>query len=430
MMALKARPVLLSFVLAAGMAGYYFHIFLPRARATRAAHNIHAPYAEDMYPYWFGTRELLRYGHSPYTDRATQEIQNALYGRILDPTNPYERDQHRFSYPLYVTLLLAPFAWLPFWVLRACAAVTFPLLVVLGTVLWSRAMRLKLMPAQLIIICVLALCSYSLLDALVTQQLSLVVFFALALAVWLLVHRRLGWSGLVLALATIKPQLVILPILFLLLWALSRWRERRNLALSLALSTAVLLGISLLLMPSWPIEWWNTIVSYRQYTVPPLAPYILGKVPGTFLTVVLLALTTWVSWQSRCEESDSIRFASCAALILAVTVVSIPMGNAVYDHVLILPAILLLVSQGRSIWRGSVMMRVLLGTCVAVFAWQWVCASVVVFAEFVWPKLITSGGVLSAPLRTQPSMPFAVLALLALRMVDSFKGLRPRPALS
>jgi hypothetical protein len=244
------------------------------------------------------------------------------------------------------------------------------------------------------------------------------------------VHRHFGWSGLVLALGTIKPQLVILPIVFLLLWSLSRWRERKNLALSLALSTAVLFAISLLLLPSWPMEWWDTILSYRQYTVPPLAPYILGKLPGTVLTAILWLFTSWISWQSRCEESDSTRFASCAALSLAVTVVSIPMGNAVYDHVVILPAVLLLVSQGRSIWRGSVIMRILLGTCVAVFAWQWVSASVVVLTDLIWPKLIRSGGVLSAPLRTQPSMPFAVLALLALRMAEPFHELRARPALS
>jgi hypothetical protein len=421
-MAQKARVVALSSVLALGMLGYYSHIFLPKARATRAAHQIGFFYAEDLYPYWFGSRQLLAHGLSPYTDETTRQIQSALYGRPLDPQNPYERDQHRFSYPLHIVLLMAPVAWLPFATLRAAGAVLLPLLVVVGILLWSKAMRVRLSRLQMAVACILTLSTYSLLDGLLTQQVSLFVFFVLALAMWCVAEERFVFSGIALALSTVKPQLVILPIGFLLVWSLSRWPECKKLARSFVVTIAILLGISTILLPSWPMEWWHTIISYRRYTVPPLAPYILGNFTGTVLSVLLLGLAIWLSWKVRKEETTSDRFALAFAFTLIVPVVTLSTGNAVYDHVFPLPGVLLLVSQWRAMWRRGAPVRLLLSISAAIFAWQWLSGSVVFLLQLAVPGVIRSPLILSAPLRTQPAMPFAVLALVGLRIMDSFIG--------
>jgi Glycosyltransferase family 87 len=422
MMAHKARAVVLSFLLAGGMVGYYFRIFLPRARATRAAHKITFIYGEDFYPYWFGTHELMTHRLSPYGEQATRQIQTSLYGRVLHAQNPYERDQHRFSYPLYVTLLLAPVAWFSFDVARVGAAVILPVFVVLGILFWNAALRVKLSHAQLAIVTILSLSTYSLLDALVTQQLTLLVFVALSLGIWFLAQRQFWFSGLALAISTIKPQLVIVPILFLLLWSLSRWQERQNLLRSLVFSITILVALSMWLLPTWPLEWWHTIVSYRQYTVPPLASYLLGRLAGNLLTSFLMLSAAWFGWKARHDEPTSERFALTFAFTLAVSVVTIPMGNAVYDHILIIPAVLLLLSKWQLVRTRTVKNRLLLWTCVAVFAWQWITGTLVFLSEFFWPGLIRSAVILSAPLRTQPSMPFAVIALLGLTMAHSFRG--------
>src|SRR5712671_7261031 len=63
----------------------------------------------DLYPRWYGTRELLLHNRDPYGVEVSRELQIAFYGRVLDPSRPREpRDQQRFAYPLYVVLLLAP----------------------------------------------------------------------------------------------------------------------------------------------------------------------------------------------------------------------------------------------------------------------------------------------------------------------------------
>lgn len=60
-------------------------------------------------------------------------------------------------------------------------------------------------------------------------QLGLLIFSLLSIAAILADHRHFTLSGITLALATIKPQMAILPIAWMLLWAISGWAERKGL---------------------------------------------------------------------------------------------------------------------------------------------------------------------------------------------------------
>lgn len=425
----KNSALVIGVVLAAGMVGYYLHIFLPRVRTTRAARNITFFYGEDLYPYWLGTRELFANRASPYGDQVTHEIQVAVYGRPLDPQNLYERDQHRFSYPLYVVFLMAPVAWLPFSVVRTCAAVALPFFASLGIALWKGAFNLNLSLRQLAIVAIFTLSSYSLLNALFAQQLTLFVFLALSACVWCLSKRWFVLSGLCLALSTIKPQLVMLSALLLLLWAASNWHERKNFLISFLLILSVLLAAAINLLPTWPRDWLHTISAYRHYTVPPLAQFILGKLTGSILSCALLGLSAWLWFKARRAEISSQNFALALSFTLVTTVVTIPTGDSVYDHVFIIPGLLLLIAHEREVVSKSRMARVLLLITVGVFAWQWTAGTLVFVADLIWPGSIQSAHILSAPLRTQPSMPFALLALLGVGVFHHFGRSRPRPVI-
>jgi hypothetical protein len=426
MLSRKNSAFVISLLLAAGMVGYYLHIFLPRVRTTRAARNITFFYGEDLYPYWLGTRELFTEKVSPYGDQVTREIQVAVYGRALDPQNPLERDQHRFSYPLYLAFLMAPVAWMQFSWVRLCAGIALPLFVVLGIALWNRALGLNLSLRQLAILAILTLTSYSLLNALFAQQLTLFTFLALSASVWCLARQRFAMAGIFLALSTIKPQLVVLTALLLLLWAASNWHERKNFPVSFLLTLVLLLAASIYLLPTWPREWLHTITAYRQYTVPPLAPFILGKVTGAVLSCALLAASAWIWFKVRRAEISSQDFALALSFTLVATVVTIPTGDSVYDHIFIIPGLLLLIAHEREAVSQSRAARALLLITVAVFAWQWIAGTLVFVADLIWPGLIQSAHILSAPLRTQPSMPFALSALLGLRAFHYF-GRSPQP---
>jgi hypothetical protein len=428
MLSRNNSALVISVLLAAGMLGYYLHIFLPRVRTTRAARNITFFYGEDLYPYWSGTHELFTHKVSPYSDQATREIQVAIYGRPLDPQNPSERDQHRFSYPLYVVFIMAPVAWLPFSFTRFCAAIALPILALLGIALWKRAFHLNLSFTQLAIVGMLTLSSYSLLNALFAQQLTLFVFFALSACVWCLAKQRFVVAGIFLSLSTIKPQLVVLTALLLLLWAASNWHERKNFLVSFLLMLSLLLAASIYLLPTWPRDWLHTITAYRHYTVPPLAPFILGKVTGAILSCALLAASAWLWFKVRRAEISSQDFALALYFTLVTTVVTIPTGDSVYDHIFVIPGLLLLIADERETLSQNRAARALLLITVAVFAWQWITGTVVFVADLIQPGLIHSQYILSAPLRTQPSMPFALLALLGLGVSHYFGRSRPRPS--
>jgi glycosyl transferase family 87 len=428
MLSRKNSALVVSVLLAAGMVGYYFRIFLPRVRTTRAARNITFFYGEDLYPYWSATRELFARNTSPYSDQATREIQVAVYGRPLDPLNPFERDQHRFSYPLYVAFLMAPVAWLPFSFVRLCAAIALPVFALLGIILWERAFHLNVSFMQLAIVGMLTLSSYSLLNALFAQQLSLAVFLALSASVWCLSKQRFVSAGIFLALSTIKPQLVVLSVVFLLLWAASRRHKRKSLLTGFLLTQSLFLGASIYLLPTWPQQWLHTIIAYRHYTVPPLAPFIVGRITGTILSCVLLLISVWLWFKARRSEIGSQDFALALSFTLLTTVVTIPTGDSVYDHIFIIPGLLLLIAHVREIVGQIRVARVLLLITTAVFAWQWTSGTLVFVVDLIWRGLIRSPSILSAPLRTQPSMPFALLALLGLRVFHYFgQSQRPLP---
>jgi hypothetical protein len=429
---MQSRPnsaLLAGILLAVGMIGYYVHIFLPRVRSTRAARNIAFFYGEDLYPYWSGSREALVHRTSPYSEETTRRIQVEIYGRALDPQNPFERDQHRFSYPLYVVFLMAPVAWLSFPDLRACAAVALPAFTIVGILLWPRAFPLKISRSQLAIVVILTLSSYSLLNAFFAQQLTLLVFFALSISLWCLSRRMLLPAGIFLAVATIKPQLTLLMVLFLLVWSIHDWTRRKHLVWSFVASLLGLFAGSVWLLPNWPAEWVHTIVSYRQYTVPPLATYILGTFPGTILTLTLYGLCAWLWTRARRDEVASERFALAMTFTLAASVVTLPAGDAVYDHILIVPGLLLLLAKWRTLLDRGRVTRLVAAIAVGAFAWQWLAGTIVFAVDILWPGHLRSPYILSAPLRTQPSLPFVVLALLGL-CISCFRAAEPHPASS
>ena len=91
----------------------------------------------DLYPRWYGSRELLLHGRDPYGPEVTHEIQLWAYGRPVDTINGTgPRDENRFAYPLYIAFLLAPTVRLPFATVQKFFWTLDPLLALAGICLW------------------------------------------------------------------------------------------------------------------------------------------------------------------------------------------------------------------------------------------------------------------------------------------------------
>jgi hypothetical protein len=422
---LRRSPVILFLVIlcAASMVYYHLGIFVPRAAEVRAAAGYGTGYSfgADFYPIWLTSREGLLHHRGPYDPETTRQIQIGLFGRPLNAHDfAVPPDPRAFANPAFAEILFWPLALLPFPVVRVALAVILPAVTALSILLWLRALGLRAGPVVLASLTLLMLSSYPVLEGLFAEQIGLLVGFLLAASLAALVGRKLFLAGSLLALTLIKPQMTVLAAAYLLLWSFAQWRARRRFVAGFLLMSAALAASSLLAWPHWIPEWLRVMFSYRQYSTPPLACYLLGDRIGPrlgpFLIAVLLLGATAIAWRMRHASPTSTEFALTVSLLLAITTVTLLPGQAVYDHVLLLPGVLLVAVSWRSFAAQSRLVRVVLGVTAMALFWQWILAAVVIAVQpFVSHQLFVSD-LLTLPIRTAASFPFGVVALTGLMM--------------
>ena len=102
-------------------------------------------HSSDLYPRWYGTRELLLWGRDPYGSAISHEIQLWRYGHSLSTEHGRSQlnDENRFAYPLYIIFVLAPFVRLSFPETYQLLRVVLPLVSVATKLFWVRAIRWK-----------------------------------------------------------------------------------------------------------------------------------------------------------------------------------------------------------------------------------------------------------------------------------------------
>ncbi|MFQ5887042.1 MAG: glycosyltransferase 87 family protein, partial [Anaerolineae bacterium] len=117
--------------------------------------------------------------------------------------------------------------------------------------------------------------------SIVLGQFTILVLALVALALWALERGRGLVAGCSLALATIKPQMVILLLPFLLLRAL---KERHRTLTSFLATLAILLLLPSLLLPTWIPSFLAGLSRYQAYT----SLYTGGRSPLGILLDFLL----------------------------------------------------------------------------------------------------------------------------------------------
>ena len=404
----------LSLVCAASMWFYVDRILVPFQQADAAAHGRPRGNLSDLYPRWLGTRELLLHHHNPYSREITQEIQTGYYGRALDPNRPGDpRDQQGFAYPVYVAFLLAPTITFPF----AKVALVFKWLLIvvtaLSVVLWVKVLGWKPDAFGWTTTIALTLGSFPVLQALHLQQLTLVVGALLAGASALLIAGQLFWAGVVLAIATIKPQLVLPIALYLVLWAISDWKGRRTFLFGFGGVLLALLAGAEVLLPGWFGSFLGATADYRRYTGGlSLLDVLLGPTLGGFVAFLVLVAVLVACLRFRDEQPGTPEFSVMIALALATTVVVIPMF-ALYNTFLLLPAVLLIVQHWRRLWNAGGLSRVGLTLTAVAVVWPWVAAVGLFLASVILsPAAIQEGWWL--PLSSSLKIPIPLVCLLPL----------------
>jgi len=369
-------PLVLAATAAASMWFYFDRILVGYQLAEAAAQERPRGNLSDLYPRWLGARELLLHHRNPYGDDVTVEIQKGYYGRVLDPARPNDpKDRQGFAYPVYVVFLLAPLIGFPFhhvqiffhWMLLGLTAAS--------VWLWLRALHWRLPLLEIAICIALTVGSGPVVQGVKLQQLSLLVAALLAGSMACVASGLLFCGGTLLALATIKPQLAWPLVAWLLLWAATNWRKRRSLLFGFGSVMTLLLAGAEVVLPGWWRMFAEAIGQYHRYTqnqsvLDVLLPWGFA---GKIVAGAAVLGCAFYLWKLRSEPGDGPQFGRAGALVMALTVMVVPM-YAPYNQVLLLPAVLVLVRDRASLVgrRGGVRFGYLAGAFS--LAWQWIAS--------------------------------------------------------
>jgi len=366
---------------------YVIDILRARQIAEAEAKQIPRGNLSDLYPRWLGARELLLHHRNPYSREVALEIQEGYYGRRLDAARLNDpKDQQGFAYPVYVVFLLAPLVGIPFPELLIIFYWSLVVLTAASVWLWLRTLRWQLPLIAVVACMVLTLGSFPAVQGIKLQQLSLLVAALLAGSAACVASGFLFCGGALLALATIKPQLAWPLVVWLLLWTAGDWRGRMRLVLGFGLTMILLLGGAEIVLPGWWRMFAEAIGQYRHYTqsqsvlevilnqmLGSAASGIVGRVGGQILGAIAILACIPVLWKLRGQAADASGFSCATALVLALSVLVVPM-YAPYNQVLLLPAILLLVRERAMFLSRSRVWRVAYQLGALAVGWQWVAS--------------------------------------------------------
>ena len=417
----------LALVGAAAMVYYHLGLFMPRVLEVHEARNLSGAYAlgDDFYPVWLTSREWIRARLDPYGPEVTREIQKGLFGRPLDsqiPTDPLP-DYRTFAYPAFTDLLFWPAAEFPFASVRVVLVFFLAGLTAASVFLWAGALSWRIGRIWSVIILLLVLCSYPVLEGLYAGQLGLLVGFLLAASLLTLQRGRFLLAGILTALTMIKPQMTVLALLYLLLWSI-RGRQERRFYFGFFFTMLALAGAAIAVWPHWIQSWTRVILGYHRYARPPLVTEVFASSsqPGIAraiswaIIVLLLISAVVVAWRNRAAAAASPRFWLTLSFLLSVTAVTLLPGQAVHDHVILLPGIFVLACRWEQL-SASRIGKALLVMGVGVILWPWLAScSLIVLRPLISAQQFHSKAVFALPLRTAAAFPFVVLGALAIAL--------------
>ncbi len=290
-------------------------IALTWANYRFAAQN---PGGNDFLPRWLGTRLFFTEGWNPYTESTSQAIQTMVYGRSAQSGE----DQVLFVYPFYSIVLFGPYAVIGNYVLaRAVWMTTLEAALFVLAGLSISLSRWRPAGWLLVILLLFSILWYHGLRPVINGNASILCAMLIALGFLSIRSSHDVLAGILFALTTIKPQMVILLLPFILIWTVSH--RRWPLFWTLLGSLAILIASTSLLLPSWVIDNLRQILAYPRYTLPGTPGAIFAQwLPGigsqmgwllTALMIGLLLLEWWVAWK---KDFNWFYWTACLTLVV------------------------------------------------------------------------------------------------------------------
>ncbi len=380
----KRQLWLLLGCLAAVVAWLYMHrVLLPWEQYVNVEGGTMKALMGDLYSPWFGARALLVEGKNPYGPEVTREIQTAFYGHTIqqtyaDPTAII--DEQRFAYPVYVVFLLAPAAHLGFDTVRAWAPFVLALFVAASVQLWLSVLKWKPPPTVVLALTVFVLATPQIAQGMRLRQLGLIVGSLLALATWLVLRDYLMAAGTILAVCTIKPQMVVLALAWFLIWSTGDLGKRWRLAAGFGAGLAILVGAGEWILPGWLPSFFQGLAAYRKYgPFSSLLQVVLGAALGTAVALMVVGGLLILAWTNRKHAADSPEFTLSLSAFLLGTGLAVPLVPPFNQVLLILPALMVVRDWAMLSRSARALFAVVIG-------WPWIASA----AMLIFPPQLKS----------------------------------------
>jgi hypothetical protein len=168
----------------------------------------------------------------------------------------------------------------------------------------------------------------------------------------------------------------------------------------------LLLGGAELVLPGWWRMFIAAIEQYHRYTQNQSVPAVMfGTVAGRILSVLSVLACAVCVWRLRAESASTEAFGRATSLVMALTILIIPM-SALYNQVLLAPAILALLwseSSGEPVLPA---VRLARAAGAILLVWPWIATLGLSLAYF-W-------------LRSAPPQPLSLMPFYSSFMVPVF----------
>lgn len=313
---------------------------------------VQSPGGNDFLVHWVGARSFMLDGLSPYSDATAIRIQTAAYGR------PAQAGEHelRVAYPLYSVALFLPYALVGDYNLaRALWMTTLEIALLLLGYLSLRLTDWKPGVRTLGAFLLFSVLWYHAVRPLVNGNAVILVALAFVGGLLALRNRMDELAAALFALSTIKPQLGLVLIAFLIYWAWNHGRKK-----FIYWFFFIVLGLSAgaaLFIPDWIIQNLREVMRYPGYNPPgtlraalqalyPMAGERIGWAVTAVLGVVLL-----LEWRffRQCNFRELTWVVSLTLVASQWIGVTTDPGN----FIILMPALVLLLKLWEERWRRA-----------------------------------------------------------------------------
>jgi hypothetical protein len=320
------------------------------------------PGGNDFLGRWMGARYWVQDGISPYDPQVGRASQQLIYGRAVD--REAGEDIQDFLYPFPAMIFFAPFGALPYTLARAIwmtiLEIGLPILVLVGIAIADWKPR----RGVLISLLLFSVLWYQGTRAIIIGQFAVIEALLMAGALLAVKRGRDPLAGILLGLSIAKPQMAVLLIPFVFLWAAY---ARRWLIIAWGVGTiAGLLAVSVLLVPDWPLMWLQQLIEHPTYTVigPPveILADAFPSMSGVIAVALGGALALYLFWEwAKAVGKPDRWFQWTAALTIVITNL-VAFRTATTNYVVLLPALCLVFAVLADRWgtKGDVVILLMM----------------------------------------------------------------------